>query len=203
MSFQIRRAGEEEGRGGFLMSEYIVLLLFGIVIALTIALYNRLVRLRNAGDNAWSDIDVQLKRRHDLIPNLVETVKGYAQHEQGTFSRVTDARARALQAAGPADRAAAEGNLTKALGGLFAVAENYPQLKANENFMSLQGDLAKIEEAIQNARRYYNAIVRDLNTACETFPSNLVASSFGFQKKEYFQLDAPEERVVPAVSFSS
>jgi LemA protein len=185
------------------MSEYIVLLLIGIVIALSIALYNRLVRLRNASDNAWSDIDVQLKRRHDLVPNLVETVKGYAQHEKGTFLQVTDARARALQATGPADRAVAEGNLTKALGGLFAVAEGYPQLKANENFMSLQGDLAKIEEAIQNARRYYNAIVRDLNTACEVFPSNLVASSFGFQKKEYFQLDDVEERVVPAVSFSS
>ena len=185
------------------MSGLIVLLLLVAAIAIPIALYNRLVRLRNGSENAWSDIDVQLKRRHDLIPNLVETVKGYAQHEQSTFQKVTDARTRAMQATGPAGKAAAEGDLTRVLSGLFAVAEAYPQLRASENFMGLQSELANIEDAIQNARRYYNALVRDLNNSCETFPSNLVASTFGFTKKEYFELETVEERGVPAVRFSS
>ena len=181
-----------------------ILLLIGLAVALTVvALYNRLVRLRNGSENAWSDIDVQLKRRHDLVPNLVETVKGYAAHEQTTLSKVIEARNRAAQAGGPEKRAAAEGDLSRTLSSLFALAESYPQLKANENFLSLQRDLGSIEDAIQNARRYYNAVVRDLNTSCETFPSNLVAGTFGFSKKEYFELESDAERSVPSVHFAT
>jgi LemA protein len=167
-----------------------------------VVLYNRLVRLRNGSENAWSDIDVQLKRRHDLVPNLVETVKGYASHEQETFREVTEARSRATGAGGRAERAGAENALSGALGHLFALAEAYPELRANENFQALQGELSSIEGAIESARRYYNAIVRDLNTACDTIPSNLVASLFGIGKSEYFELDAAEERQAPTVSFS-
>lgn len=186
------------------MSMLGILLLIGLaVFAAVIGIYNRLVRLRNGSENAWSDIDVQLKRRHDLVPNLVETVKGYAAHEQTTLNKVIEARNRATQAGGPSMRAAAEGELSRTLSGLFALAESYPQLKANENFLSLQSDLGTIEDAIQNARRYYNAVVRDLNTACETFPSNLVASTFGFAKKEYFELDSDAERSVPSVRFAT
>jgi LemA protein len=188
------------------MSGLVVLVLVVVLVvvaAVGIGLYNRLVRLRNASENAWSDIDVQLKRRHDLIPNLVETVKGYAAHESKTFSAVTEARSRAMQAGSPEGRAAAEANLTRVLQGLFAVAEAYPQLRASENFQGLQAELSNIENAVQSARRYYNAVVRDLNTACETFPSNLVASSFAFSKKEYFELESEAERSVPRVSFSA
>jgi LemA protein len=170
--------------------------------ALIVVLYNRLVRLRNAGENAWSDIDVQLKRRHDLVPNLVETVKGYAAHEHKTFQEVTEARGRAAHAGDRGERAGAENALSSALTHLFAVAEAYPELRASDNFQSLQGELSTIEDAIQNARRYYNAIVRDLNTACDTFPSNGVAGLFGIGKAEYFELDAHEERQAPTVSFS-
>lgn len=184
------------------MSLWIVLLLVGGVIAYAVSLYNQLVRLRNGSEGAWSDIDVQLKRRYELIPNLVETVKGYAQHEQSTFENVTKARTQAMSASGPGEKAAAEGALTHALKGLFAVAEAYPELRANENFMSLQAELSKLEDAIQNARRYYNAIVRDLNTKCEAFPSNVVANSFGFEREDYFELDAEAERSAPRVSFS-
>ena len=187
------------------MSVLGILLLIGLaVLAAVIGLYNRLVRLRNGSENAWSDIDVQLKRRHDLVPNLVETVKGYAAHEQTTLNKVVEARNRAaLGSGGPENRAAAEGELSRTLSSLFALAESYPQLKANENFLSLQGDLGTIENAIQNARRYYNAVVRDLNTACETFPSNLIAQTFGFSKKEYFELDSGAERSVPSVRFAT
>jgi LemA protein len=171
------------------------------LIGLAVVLYNRLVRLRNASESAWSDIDVQLKRRHNLVPNLVETVQGYAQHERKTFAEVTDARTRAQGAQGPADQAGAENALGRALGHLFAVAEAYPELRANQNFQQLQGELSSLETAIQNARRYYNAVVRDLNTACDTFPSNLVASRFGIAKRDYFELDAPEAREVPRVDF--
>ncbi|MFQ5457015.1 MAG: LemA family protein [Myxococcota bacterium] len=179
------------------------LIVIAALAAAGIWLFNRLVRLRNRGESAWSDIDVQLKRRHDLVPNLVETVKGYAGHEQKTFSEVVAARGRAQAAAGPAASGRAEGDLTRMLGRLFAVAEAYPQLRASENFLGLQRDLSVIEDAIQNARRYYNAVVRDLNTACETFPSNLVASAFGFGKREYFELDADAERSAPVVSVAS
>ncbi len=168
-----------------------------------VGIYNRLVRLRNSSENAWSDIDVQLKRRHDLIPNLVETVKGYAAHESGTLEAVTAARTRATQATGTAARAEAEGALGGALRGLLAVAEAYPDLKANENFVSLQDQLSSLETAIQNARRYFNAVVRDLNTACDVFPSNLVAQGFGISKEEYFELEDLAERDAPQVSFES
>jgi LemA protein len=167
-----------------------------------VSAYNRLVSLRNSSENAWSDIDVQLKRRYELIPNLVETVKGYAQHEAGTFEKVTQARSQAMQASTPGEKGAAEGNLSQVLKSLFAVAEAYPELKANQNFLELQSELSAIEDAIQNARRYYNAVVRDLNTACDVFPSNVVANLFSIGKKEYFELDEAAERVAPQVSFS-
>jgi LemA protein len=180
-------------------------ILLGVVAALVffvISLYNRLVRLRNGSESAWSDIDVQLKRRWELIPNLVETVKGYARHEQATFEKVTGARSQAMAAKTPAEHGAAEANLSGALRSLFAVAEAYPELRANENFLGLQRELSNLEDAIQNARRYYNAIVRDLNTAIESFPGNLVAGPFGFAKREYFELDSPAERAAPKVAFS-
>ncbi|HUF51477.1 MAG TPA: LemA family protein [Longimicrobiales bacterium] len=174
-----------------------------ILIVLVIAvffIYNGLVQLKVRADGAWSDIDVQLKRRYDLIPNLVETVKGYASHERGTLEAVVDARSRAMSAQGPAAKAEAEGVLTGALKSLFALAEAYPQLRAAENFGQLQQQLAATEDAIQNARRYYNAVVRDLNTRILQFPSNLIARTFGFREREFFQL-AEEERSVPRVSF--
>ena len=184
-------------------------MVFGLVILLLIVgglvflgvVYNSLVGLRVRADSSWSDIDVQLKRRHDLIPNLVETVKGYAGHEKTTFENVTKFRSMAMQATGPAERAEAEGQLTMALKSLFAVAENYPQLRASENFSSLQKSLAEIEDNLQNARRYYNAVVRDLNTAIQSFPSNLVAGMFGFQQKAFFELGSAAEREAPAVKF--
>jgi LemA protein len=152
--------------------------------------------------NAWSDIDVQLKRRYDLIPNVVESVKGYAGHERQTLEAVINARNRAVsvQSAGPAERGQAEGALTTALRGLFALAESYPQLRAAENFLQLQSTLAQIEDAVQNARRYYNAVVRDLNTKIQQFPSNVVAGLFGFRNREFFEIpDA--EREAPRVKF--
>ena len=180
-----------------------VILLIGLVAIgfFAVQIYNRLVRLRNSSESAWSDIDVQLKRRHDLVPNLVETVKGYASHEQGTFEAVTAARAAATSATGAAASGAAESALGGALRGLLAVAEAYPELKANENFKELQGELSSLEEHIQNSRRYYNAVVRDLNTACDEFPSNFVAQGFNITKKEYFELDDVVERTAPQVSF--
>jgi LemA protein len=173
------------------------------VVAWAIHAYNRLVGLRNGSEGAWSDIDVQLKRRCELVPNLVETVEGYASHEATTLERVTAARGAALGARSAEDRAAAEGSLSKAIGSLLAVAEAYPQLEADESFVALQRELASLEDAIQNARRYYNAVVRDLNTSCDAFPSNLVAAQFGFEKREYFELDAAEERKAPTVRFGA
>jgi len=181
----------------------VFLALAALLAVAVVGIYNGLVRLRNQSENAWSDVDVQLKRRRDLVPNLVATVKGYAQHEKSTLDEVTEARARAAGAADPRDRARAESDLTRALTHLFAVAEAYPDLKANQNFLSLQAELSGIEEAIQNARRYYNAVVRDLNTRCETFPSVLVANAFGFSKRDYFELDSDAERSAPQVSFAS
>ncbi|MGH7552993.1 MAG: LemA family protein [Longimicrobiales bacterium] len=174
-----------------------------IIVALVVAvffIYNGLVRLKVQADSAWSDIDVQLKRRHDLVPNLVETVKGYAGHERGTLEAVVAARSRAMSAQGPAARAEAETMLTGALKSLFALSEAYPQLRATENFGTLQSSLGDIEDAIQNARRYYNAVVRDLNTKVLQFPGNLIARSFGFREREFFELEAAE-RAVPKVSF--
>jgi LemA protein len=176
-----------------------LLILIAIVIAVFV-LYNGLVKLKVTAESAWADIDVQLKRRYDLIPNLVETVKGYAAHERGTLEAVIDARARAMSASGPAEKGRAEGELTGALKSLFALAENYPQLRAAENFGQLQSSLMQIEDAVQNARRYYNAVVRDLNTRIQQFPSNLVALSFGFKQREFFEI-GEEERTAPRVSF--
>jgi LemA protein len=171
-----------------------------VVVVAVFFIYNGLVRLKVRADGAWSDIDVQLKRRYDLIPNLVETVKGYASHERGTLEAVIDARSRAMNAQGPAAKAQAEGELTGALKSLFALSEAYPQLRSAETFGQLQAQLAEIEDALQNARRYYNAVVRDLNTRVLQFPSNLIARTFGFREREFFQL-AENERSVPRVSF--
>ena len=176
-----------------------VLVLLGIFL---IGMYNSLVQLRVRADSAWSDIDIQLKRRHDLIPNIVETVKGYAAHEKGTFENISKWRSAAMSATGPADRAQAENQLTGALRQLFAVAEAYPELKASEQFTGLQNSLQEVENAIQNARRYYNAVVRDYNTKIQTFPGNVFAGMMGFQQRQFFELDAPAEREAPQVKFS-
>ena len=184
------------------MTLIVVLAVLAVVAFAVIGIYNGLVRLNVQAANAWSDIDVQLKRRHDLIPNVVETVKGYASHERNTLEAVINARNKAVsvQSAGPAERGQAEGALTSALRGLFALSEAYPQLRAAENFGQLQSTLAGIEEAVQNARRYYNAVVRDLNTRIQQFPSNLVAGMFGFRNREFFEVpDA--ERETPKVKF--
>ncbi len=182
---------------------WMFLVVLALLVWFAIATYNRLVGLRQRSGEAWSDIEVQLKRRADLVPNLVETVKGYASHERKTFEEVTRWRGAALAAGSPEARAQAENQLTQALRSLFAVAEAYPELKANQNFQQLQSDLAEIEEAVQNARRYYNAVVRDLNTAVESFPSNFVATAFQFKRREFFELERPEERQVPRVSFGT
>jgi LemA protein len=173
-----------------------------VLVALYVVLYNRLVSLRVRSENAWSDIDVQLKRRSDLVPNLVSTVKGYAAHERGTLDAVTQARTKAVaaQSAGPAERAKAEGELTSALRGLTVAVEAYPQLMAADNFRELQQQLAVIEDAVQNSRRYYNAVARDLNTAISTIPSNMVAGPMGYHELEFFEAGAGE-RELPKVSF--
>ncbi|HEV7593915.1 MAG TPA: LemA family protein [Gemmatimonadaceae bacterium] len=173
-----------------------------VLVGLYVILYNRLVSLRVRAENAWSDIDVQLKRRADLVPNLVETVKGYAAHERGTLDAVTKARTNAVaaQSAGPAERAKAEGELTTALRGLTVAVEAYPQLQASGGFRDLQAQLATIEDAVQNSRRYYNAVARDLNTAISTIPSNLVAGPMGYHELEFFEASAGE-RELPKVSF--
>ena len=177
------------------------LLAIGVVFIGGIGLYNGLVKLREQADAAWADIDVQLKRRYDLIPNVVETVKGYAAHEQKTFEAVVAARSSAMSARSPAQKGQAEGMLTGALKSLFALAEAYPDLKAADGFLDLQGTLSKLEDSIQNARRYYNAVVRDFNTKIHQVPSNLIASSFNFREREFFEV--PEgEKAVPNVSFS-
>jgi LemA protein len=176
-----------------------VLVVIAVVVLLGIflvAMYNSLVQLRVRSESAWSDIDVQLKRRHDLVPNLVETVKGYATHEKSTFEDIAKFRSMAMQATGPVDKAAAENQLTGALKSLFAVAENYPQLQASQEFTQLQNSLGEIEDAIQNARRYYNAVVRDLNTKIQSFPTNILAGMYGFQQKQFFEADAADREPV-------
>jgi LemA protein len=184
------------------MTAFLVLLaLVAGVLLWAILLYNGLVRMRNMVEEAWSGIDVQLKRRTDLIPNLVSTVKGYAAHEKGTLEEVIRLRGLAQNAHGVGETAQAQGLLGAALGKLFALAENYPDLKANANFAQLQASLGEIEEQIQLARRYYNGAVRNLNIAVESFPSNLIAGRFGFVKAEFFELENIAERAVPAVTF--
>ena len=175
-----------------------ILVVLGLIVA---GMYNGLVQLRVRADNSWSDIDVQLKRRHDLIPNLVETVKGYAAHEKGTFENVARYRSAAMAATSAPDRAQAEGQLTQALRGLLAVAESYPDLKANTQFQALQQSLSDLEDALQNSRRYYNAVVRDLNTKIQSFPSNIIAGMFNFQQRQFFEIADPTERAVPTVKF--
>lgn len=189
------------------MSAGIVAIIGGVVLLVIIgwliATYNGLIRLRNLVQEAWRQIDVELKRRHDLIPNLVETVKGYAAHERGTLEEVMQARNAAMSGGqGPAQQAQAEGLLSQALGRLFAVAEAYPDLKANQNFLALQQELTSTEDRIAAARRYYNATVRDLNTRVETFPTTIVAGLFGITREEYFEVEGTA-RETPQVDFGS
>jgi LemA protein len=182
----------------------ILYVLLGVIVVLAlwlIGVFNGLIRMRNRVDEAWSDIDVQLKRRYDLIPNLVETVKGYAAHEEGVFTKVTEARANAMNAQGRPAQAEAENALSNTLKSLFALAENYPQLKANENFAKLQDELSDTENKIQAARRFYNGNVRDFNTRLQVFPTNLVAGMLGFGKREFFEVAEAAEREAVKVSF--
>ena len=182
-----------------------VWVLVGIIVVLVfwiIALYNRLIGLRNQVLNGWSQIDVQLKRRHDLIPNLVNTVRGVMEFERDTLTQVMEARARAVSATGPADAARKEGELSQALGRLFAVAENYPALKSNENVKMLQEELTSTENKVGFARQFYNDISTKFNTSQQTFPSNVLASMLGFKSAELFELDDAAERQVPAVDLS-
>jgi len=181
-------------------------IILGIVVVAAIyavVTYNNLVRQRQLSQEGWSGIDVQLKRRADLIPNLLESVKGYMSHERDTLEAVTKARTSAIAAQGgtPEQRAAAEGMLSQALGKLMAVAEAYPDLKASANFLQFQGELSNTENEIQLSRRYYNGTARDLNTAVESFPSNILANIFHFEKVQYFEIDNPADRAVPTVKF--
>ena len=178
----------------------VILVIVALLVIALITLYNRFVRLRNRVDNAWAQIEVQLKRRWDLIPNLVETVKGYAEHERGTFEAVTEARANAQRAQGPAETAAAEGILGAALGRLFAVAEAYPELQADENFRQLQDELAGTENRIAVSRQVYNDTVLTYNNAIQTFPGVVLAGPFNFEKREFFETDETQ-REVPQVDF--
>jgi LemA protein len=182
----------------------IVIVVLGVLIAIYgVSVYNSLVRLRIRADEGFSDIDVQLKRRHDLIPNLVETVKGYASHERQVFENVTAARSNAVAAQGPEQQAQAENALSGALRQLFAVAENYPELKASQNFIELQDEITDTEDKIQAARRFYNMTVRDLNIKVDSFPSRFLAGLAGASKREFFELEDESDRAVPQVSFQA
>ncbi|HBG81941.1 TPA: hypothetical protein DDW69_03840 [candidate division CPR2 bacterium] len=184
------------------MNPLLIVAILAIVFGLYIVFaFNRLVSLRTRSEEAWSDIDVQLKRRHDLIPNLVETVKGYATHEKSVFEEVTKARTSAINARSIEQQGKAENVLTDALKSVFAVAENYPDLKASDNFQKLQDELTDTEDKIQASRRFYNGNVRDLNISIEQFPSSIIASLFHFQKKELFEIENPEERENVEVKF--
>jgi LemA protein len=180
----------------------ILLAIIGVLAIWIIALYNRLIGLRNQVLNGWRQIDVQLKRRHDLIPNLVNTVRGAMEFERDTLTQVMEARARAVSATGPADAARKEGELSQALGRLFAVAENYPSLKSNENVKMLQEELTSTENKVGFARQFYNDIATRFNTSQQTFPSNLLTSMLGFKPAELFELTDAAERQVPAVDLS-
>jgi len=180
----------------------IVLAVVLSVFLLGVAQYNRLVRNQQMAQEGLSGIDVQLKRRADLIPNLIETVKGYMGHERGVLEQVTELRAKSLQAGTLAEKGQVEGMLSRALGNLFAVAENYPDLKASQNFLDLQKSLADVEEQLQLSRRYYNGAVRNLNILVASFPSNIVAQMFAFTAMEYFELEDQADRAVPKVSFA-
>lgn len=180
---------------------FVLLGIVGVVVLWIIVAYNGLVRLKNRVEEAWSDIDVQLKRRYDLIPNLVNTVKGYASHESGVFEKVTEARSRAMSAGSAGDKAEAENMLSSTLKSLFAVAEAYPELKANQNFLALQQELSDTENKIQAARRFYNGNVMELNTKIETFPTNVIANMFNFAKREFFELDEEAAKQPVKVEF--
>jgi len=187
-----------------MIAVYVIIGIVVVLIIFFIANYNGLVRLRNQVKNAWAQIDVQLKRRHDLIPNLMETVKGYMKHERETLEAVTKARTSAVEASGKGvgQQAKAEGALSEVLTRFFAVAENYPDLKANQNFLALQEELTSTENKISFARQFYNDGVMFLNNKVQMFPSNIVASMTGFKVGEFFELEAPAEREVPKVSFT-
>jgi LemA protein len=185
--------------GFFLLLPLIVVVLIALWV---IGVYNRLIGLRNQTTNGWRQIDVQLKRRHDLIPNLVSTVKGVMEFERDTLTQVVEARAKAVSATGPADAARKEGELTQALGRLFALAENYPQLHANENVKMLQEELSSTENKIGFARQFYNDIATKFNISQQTFPANMIASSFGFKAAELFEITDEAERAVPTVDLS-
>jgi LemA protein len=184
----------------------IVLIVLAVIVVIVliwaVVTYNGFVRLRNLVQEAWRQIDVELTRRHDLIPNLVETVKGYAAHEKGVFEAVTNARAQAMQASGPAASGAAEGILGQALGRLFAVAEAYPQLRATENFQQLQAELTNTEDQISASRRIYNGNVQSYNTKIQTFPNSVIAGFGGFTKRDFFEIETPADREPVRVSFS-
>ncbi len=180
-----------------------IIIIVGLLalVLILVGIYNKLVRCRNMVAEGWSGIDVQLKRRSNLIPNLIETVKGYMGHEAKLLAEVTQLRSQSKNTQAVADKSQVETALTRSLGNLVAVAESYPDLKANQNFLDLQDELAQIENEIQMARRYYNGTVRDLNIMIESFPSNLVANRFGFVQAEFFEIEAPEDRAVPEVKF--
>lgn len=180
---------------------WIILGIIIVVILAIIGMYNSLIRSKNRTEEAWSDIEVQLKRRYDLIPNLVETVKGYARHEKELLEKVTQARSEALSAQGPQKRAMAENQLSATLKSLFAVSENYPDLKASQNFLQLQDELSDTENKIQAARRFYNSNVRDYNIKMESFPTNLMAQMMSFNKKEFFEVESGEEKEPVKVRF--
>ena len=183
------------------MSIIIILILAVVLAAYLISMYNKLVKLKTLMQEGWSGIDVQLKKRYDLIPNLINTVKGFATHEKDVFENVAAMRSAGLNAKSVKEQEQAENQITQALGRLFAVAENYPDLKANTNFIALQSELSQIENDIQMSRRYYNGTVRENNILVDSFPSNIVANLFTFSKGEFFELNSEQEKVVPKVSF--
>lgn len=183
------------------MISWIILAVVVVILLWLISTYNGLIRLKNQTDEAWADIDVQLKRRYDLIPNLVNTVKGYAGHESGIFEKIANARAAAMGATSVKDKAVAENALSSTLKSLFAVSEAYPDLKANENFMRLQDELSDTENKVQASRRFYNGNVRDFNTKLQVFPTNLVGSMLGFKAREFFEIANEAEKQVPNVQF--
>jgi LemA protein len=178
-----------------------LVVVLGLLVIFVIAIYNSLVRLRNQVDNAWSQIDVQLKRRHDLIPNLVETAKGYMKHERGTFEAITEARSKAMGARNVSEASKAEGALGEALSKFMLVVENYPDLKANQNFLSLQEELSSTENRIAFSRQNYNDQVLFFNNKIQMFPSNIIAGMFAFSKRDFFEIEAAAEREAPKVSF--
>ena len=179
----------------------IILILIGLPAVFAIYLYNKFIRLRNMVEEGWSGIEVQLKRRSNLIPNLLETVKGYLGHERELLSKVTELRSQSMQEQTVGKQARVEGKLSRSLANIFAVAEGYPDLKANQNFSELQAELAEIEDQIQMARRYYNGTVRNLNIQVESFPGNVIAGMFKFARAEFFEIEDPSHRAVPKVSF--